>query len=311
MNQSKYFLLTLLLSLVTLVAFSSVACAMDNPPSKNPKNEIPVKISSYDWNGKIPESRLVVVKNLYGSIRSRNQIGEEIFLHATIQEIGDDPLKAKFNIEERSGKLYIEVNYAESIKDSQGKLRGRADLSVLFPDDVSVYAETDFGLIKIDKTASHVQAKSQSGAIKLSTTGLFAAISESGTIDLKLRGSKMAGKSEATTESGKIKVELFDDMELRLLASSKGKVSMGKQKEKKQLSYEFGQSAVLVDLKSQTGDIQINRIKPPALEKSVKPSNVTSIDVDLRNLPKSKLWKPGDPIIERDDKRNNSSRAKN
>ncbi|TQV82928.1 DUF4097 family beta strand repeat-containing protein [Aliikangiella coralliicola] len=264
-----------------------------------------VQINSYDWEGKIPESRLVVLKNPYGSIRSRNHSGEKIFMHATYQEIGKYPVRPEFKIEQKEGRLLIEVVYLENVHDKKGKLRGRTDVSILFPDTVSIYAETDSGLIKIDKSASHVEAVSKSGDIKLTTTGLFAARTDSGEIALRLRGIKQMGHSSAKSKSGLIKADVFSDMDIHLTGETAGKITLNRKQQSK-LNFQQGNNQSLVKLISDDGDIKVKIISPPELIQSVKPSNVHAVDVDLRNLPKAKLWKPGDPVFDRDDKRDNS-----
>ena len=256
---------------------------------KKPDQEQPkLMIKSYDWEGEIPESRFVILKNKFGSIRSRNNSDKKIFIHANYQMIGENPLKPEFKITENKDYLEIEVLYADKIRDKNGQLRGRTDVAILFPDDVNIYAETDSGLIKIDKTASHVEAVSNSGEIKLTTTGLFFAKSQSGNISLRLRGQKQLGQSQAVSVTGSIKAE---------------GVSLNNEQKKPELVYQQGNNSSNIEFYSEQGSIQLNVIQPPALVSSVKASNVVSVDVDLRDLEKAKMWKPGDPIYDRDDRR--------
>jgi|GEM_PF-3592296 len=264
-----------------------------------------LRIDSFDWQGEIPESRLVVVKNHFGSIRSRNHSEEKIYLHATYQEIGENSLKPEFEIFTQNHVSYITVKYAENILDAQGSLRGRTDISILFPDTVSIYAETDSGLIKIDKTASHVEAVTRSGKINLTTTGLFSVRSEDGEISLRLRGFKEFGQSRADSNSGTISALIFNDMAINLSAYTQGEIQIDNQKVNNGPVYSRGQNPLEVVFNSQSGDIKIETINPPALVQSVTPSQAHSVDVDLRNLPKAKPWKPGDPVFDRDDKKTN------
>ena len=108
-----------------------------------------INIESYDWSGEIPESNLVIVKNAYGSIRSRSNSEPRVFLHASYQEIGGMPLTPSFSINKVDGNLIIEVIYKAEIKDDQGQLRGRTDISILFPPQVKLIAETTNGMIKM------------------------------------------------------------------------------------------------------------------------------------------------------------------
>lgn len=292
-------------TVTNVIDASKVAKAKQQNPIVKESNANAVQLKSFDWNGAIPQSRLVVLNNPYGSIRSRNHIEQKVFIHATIQEIGDKPIKPEFKIREENGKLFIDVVYSEGIKYPNGKLRGRVDVAILFPGDVSIFAKTNAGLIKIDKTASHVQAESVSGDIKLTTTGLFSAKTDSGHISLRMRGFKDFGKASAESNTGKISATVFNDMEVAVSAATRAKILFNGSEKPNGSIYKNGKEIIDVNFSSAKGDIVVDIVEPPALVKSVKPSNVNVVNVDLRNLPKSKPWKPGDPVYDRDDKKNN------
>lgn len=269
-----------------------------------------VQIESYDWNGALPNNKVVIVKNPYGSIRSRSNSEKKVFLHASYQKLGDTPLTPEFVIKEVAGNLEIEVKYANNIKDSKGKFRGRTDISVLFPPEIKIIAESTYGMIKIDKSQSDVEAKTTSGKIRLTTGGLFKLQSDSGNISVKLRGMHTQGVSEVSTQRGKIRADIFNDMDIKLMAETegKGKLTLNSINIKDQkLFRQQGNASSIVNLKSQKGNIDVYIIEPPELVKSVKP---TKNKVDLRTLPKSKSWKPGDPVKEVNPKRTDSKKNK-
>lgn len=270
-------------------------------------NETKVEIGSFDWNGEIPTSRLVVIKNPYGSIRSRNHLEEKVFYHAAIQKIGEMPLEPRFDVQQKQGRLYIEVVYDQEIHDQAGQLRGRTDVSVLFPDTVSIYAETDSGLIKIDKTASHVEAVSRSGKIKLNTSGLFRVVTQSGEISLRLRGFVQHGESSAHSGSGTIKASIFDDMAVSIIAETNASVTLNSSMKPNGVVYRHGEQPLAVQLTSDTGSIILETRAPPELVNSISPSKPDTVNVDLRTLPEASPWKPGDPVYDRGDKKDYKS----
>ncbi|MDQ7050604.1 MAG: hypothetical protein Q9M92_14160 [Enterobacterales bacterium] len=311
MSSYSKFVLFIIYCFIGLILFAcndstpTTLISQSNLPSDNQATQAPhLEIKSYDWQGEIPASKLVIIENPYGSIRSRNHSDRMVYLHATFQLIGDHALTPSFETEENEQFVKISVKYPESIHDQQGQLRGRTDVSVLFPDDVSILAKTDKGLIKIDKSASHVEASSHSGDIQIDTRGLLKIATESGNIKLKLRGQKLRGLSKISSDSGTIKAEIFNDMSISLKAETQGEISLNGQVVSKLPPLILGDGESDISLVSHSGNITILTVKPPELVHSVKPVNATSVDIDLRQIKKSTPWKPGDPIYNRDDKKN-------
>lgn len=184
-------------------------------------NDRKVEISQYKWFGDVPKAKLVRVINPYGDVNSRSSLGNAVELSSAIQKIGDNPPEHKIDIKDVDGVTEIVISYPkDSIRDDQGRLTGRFDLGVWLPSLVRLEVETDFGDIKIKKSASDVIAKSNTGKISIGTSGHVEATSEHGNIMVDFYGERFRQKMKVVSRFGDVKVSMSQDTRLVLNASA-------------------------------------------------------------------------------------------
>lgn len=203
-------------SLVICALFSLGAVA-DEVPVDNRK----VDVKQYKWFGDVPKSKIVRVFNPYGSVTSRSSMMGSVELSAAIQKIGDNPPQHTIDINDNNGVTEIVISYPKgTIRNAKGQLTGRFDLGVWLPSWVRLEVETDFGDIKVKKSASDVIAKSNSGKIAIGTSGHVEALSESGDISVDLYGERFREQMKIVSRLGDVKVNMSQDARLVITASA-------------------------------------------------------------------------------------------
>lgn len=280
-----------------------------------------VVLEKYNWKGELPRRNQVKVINPYGNISSRNSSLQQIELAAVIQKVGPNAPKPEFKITDQGGVTVIEVIYQSSVIDEFTNRIGRVDLALFVPTGVSLQLETDFGDIKAKKHTSSMKVKSLSGKVSLMTSGQVEINTDSGDINLTLtedqkpqwlKSSKQR-PHKLQTQTGNINIYYSSSEKISLelksgLAISTNDPALASEIQKSGQSFQLmsvlPQSSQIISAQSQTGSI-LFRDQQSEEEASNSVSNQTEpseFNGNLQNLPEANSWKPGDPIIERDDK---------
>lgn len=163
------------------MAFTAQAEVVDRVDNR------PVSVEHYKYFGELPKAKKVRVINPYGSITSRNTSYDTIELSGIIQKIGEPGAKHDIEIKDNQGVTEVVIRYPQGNQDAKGRLTGRFDIGVWVPAYVDVELITDFGDIKVKNSASNIIANSNSGKIRVSSSGTVAAHSYSGDVKIELQ----------------------------------------------------------------------------------------------------------------------------
>ncbi|MCJ8267862.1 MAG: DUF4097 family beta strand repeat-containing protein [Psychrosphaera sp.] len=203
-----------------LVLTSPFIWANTNETPEPSQEQRTVKLEHYKWYGEAPKAKLVRVINPYGAISSRNTSYDNIEISGVIQKIGKSPAQHNIDIRDNNGVTEVVVSYPKGNKNAQGQLSGRFDLGVWVPSWVNVEMITDFGDIKVKKHTSNITAKTISGKIKIGTTGLVQAQSDSGDITVDLFGDRFKKSMRVSSNKGDVKVSLVQTARVTVQAQS-------------------------------------------------------------------------------------------
>ena len=307
---------TLVISFFLMFGLS--ACSQTEEPVKYSKAD--VKLQKYQWQGALPKKSVVRVVNRFGNISTRNTNHTTIELSGIIQKIGPNAPTPEILVSEAEGVTLVEVTYKESVIDGFENRIGRMDIGVYAPQGITIEMETDFGDIKAKKHRSNLIAKTQTGKIKLATSGTINATSQGGQItanllpwsNQKFNPVNKQRRYDILSHGGDVQIYFSPQSGLDInlqagnaITSSSSDIQNLISKEVNNLRFVIGNSERQLTVSSNQGNIQIDSVT--SKNQSVLPVAAQSLDTDIRNLPKSETWQPGDPIIEIEDGRSDKN----
>lgn len=181
-----------------------------------------VSIERFKWVGELPKKKNIIVKNYYGDISTQTISKPIVHIQSVYQKIGSQTQDPEFRIEETSKGLEVEVVYPKMLSNTRDKGTSiRADLGLYIPEGYHLSLETTFGNIKAKKHQSHIMAKSESGNIKVATSGEVQVISESGNIFYGPRATRWKNDQSIFTRDGNVTLLLpkLIELEVSILAA--------------------------------------------------------------------------------------------
>ena len=303
------------------LSFVIAACTPNQEPVVYSKED--VSLQKYNWKGEVPRKSRVKVINHYGNISSRNTSHDNVELSGIIQKVGPKAPTPEIQVSDVDGVTLITVVYKNSPVDNHANRIGRMDIGVYVPRGVTIEMESDFGDIKAKKHQSNIIANSQSGKIKLATSGTINAVSQNGKIKAnllpwaneKFQPAKKKRRYEIHSVEGDVEVYVDPEsgFEVNLqagngISSRSSDLQTLLTQNSQTLNFAIGDQDRQLTVTSGQGNIQFNTVSRS--EQTTRPVAAQSFEGDVRDLPQVEDWKPGDPIIEMQDGRSDKDVTK-
>ena len=263
-------------------------------------------LNSFRWSDPALEpGKLIEVTNNYGDIRVRNSKRGGLGISAMIQNLreGQEEPRIKIIKNENTGGYRVTVTHSNEDKES-GFYKGRVDMTLLVPLQSFIVATTTFGNIYI-RFKGDLQASSVSGNLSIDTAGHIQAKTDSGKITTWLKGIKWSQPITFETESGNILIKLLNSASINVNARTKGHITTFPISDNKAinrtkddaLTWRFGDGDSKLYIQSVSGDVEIHELEA-SFSSSRDKAAPKVFKKDLRTLPRSKPWTPGQAIKE-------------
>ena len=205
-------------------ALMLAGCAA-TPPSGTPTAASdPVRIERSDKTSNIPRDVVrIAIDNPWGEINIRSRDEREVGIHAVIQELPPRFASAQFRSHREGTTLRIDVSMDGAVPGAQPS-QGRVDIAVYVPGDLALSLVTRDGRISAKRRRAAVEATSQSGELLISSRDRIDLHSGSGQIRAVAFGTDWVGRSEVSTDSGRIVLMVPTFGNIALDASTGGRL---------------------------------------------------------------------------------------
>ncbi len=193
--------------------------------SGEPPTEPQVWVDTSRWQVELPADSALRVSNRLGDIRARSSGDGKLLVVAIIQRFAPEQTDADVSISTKEGEVVVETHYPSAeIRNEDGRLNGRIDLSLLVPAGLEMQVETDHGLIEVKGVKRDLTARTSSGRLRVTTGRRVSAQTGSGELRVVLKNPSVARPARLETKDGPLRVDLLDRPDLSLRARTAGEI---------------------------------------------------------------------------------------
>lgn len=259
------------------------------------------EVKSFRWSGDLQKERHVWATNAYGDIHVRNSKNGGIGVSAIIQKLALSQADPEVQITEDKSGYRISV-YHPANRKIEKAFEGRVDLTLLLPVQTVLTATSTTGNIFIRMKGS-VDTVTDSGNLSIDTTGHIQAKTISGTITAWVKGVNVSQPMRVASKTGDITLKLSEQADIIIHATTGGTIdvypSIGVAgpifSNDHAIIWKLGSGNKKLEVESVTGSIRMYVLK--ALKNRPKTGTPPAeIKKDLRTLPRTRPWRPGQPI---------------
>lgn len=237
----------------------------------NEAKEENFSIETRRQNIPLPRTKSLRIINHLGDVRARNAKGSELNVISIIQRFKKSQNDAKTLINAKGKEVEITTAYPSAVKGATEEgLQGRIDLSLLIPYGTNLTIETKDGVIEVKSVQRRIDARSESGRIRISTGRRLSAHSDSGKLGITLGSPTKVENARVSSVTGDIHVDFSNSPMPSLLAQTKGGITekgIDKEPALKEGSSEIhvlqkGTQPANLQVKSQEGNIFLRALSP-------------------------------------------------
>ena len=213
-----------------LIASLIAVCALGVPLRAQEPSLEDWQLARHEWTGEIADGRGVEIVNVYGDVRVRGGAEREIYLLANYQHHEDDPRRPVFAVDERAGRMLLEIRYPEvevpevaEIPDSWRKRR--VDITVFVPAAADTKVTTTAGLAEVRGLRGQVVVSTEKGDIRVRIAGSLVAKTVHGEVLAQFRRTDWQTPSRIETLTGDMRVELPRGGEADVRIATRGEIT--------------------------------------------------------------------------------------
>ena len=182
--------------LLPVLAILGLAACAASPTESDSSATVPavkdIRLDRFEWNGSLPASRAVSVRNPYGNIEARRSNEGDVQLVGNAQQLITDTRAFAFDVKP-GDSISVVVGHPDAAStdrglDANGRFAGRVDVVVLVPDGAQLSLHAIHGEVKVKRLNADVVTSTIDGDMSFDTAGVIQATTLQGSILATLRG---------------------------------------------------------------------------------------------------------------------------